>query len=170
MFRISLAALPVNDHQVLSDKYELVQFNTTASVVNQAENLIDNAHNIYLYGAIRYDADSATLKQAIIAYNSNYEATRSIPDDPTRGSSLQYLAGSEKEITEIDSLGKQKGYPIVVLSGDTATEESIKALNGTASPAVLHIATHGFFFPDPKESKDSIRNATGSAESIPSIR
>jgi CHAT domain-containing protein len=164
LFRISLAALPVNEHQLLSDKYELVQLNTTASVVNHAANVIDSSHNIYLYGAIRYDADSATLKQAVLAYNSNhdYETTRSIPDDPTRGTALQYLAGSEKEITEIDSLGKQKKYSIVVLSGDTATEESIKALNGSSSPAVLHIATHGFFFPDPKASKDSIHSATGS--------
>ncbi len=48
-----------------------------------------------------------------------------------------------------------------MLSGDTATEESVKALNGTASPAVLHIATHGFFFPDPKELKDSIHTSIG---------
>ena len=47
----------------------------------------------------------------------------------------------------------------MVLSGDSATEESVKALNGTASPAVLHIATHGFFFPDPKELKDSVRTS-----------
>ena len=159
LFRISLAALPVNDQQVLSDKYELVQLNSTAAVVNQAANVIDNAHNLYLYGAIRYDADSTALKQDVITYRSSSENMLYLPEDATRGSSLQYLAGSEKEIKEIDSLGKQKKYSIVVLSGDSATEESVKALNGTASPAVLHIATHGFFFPDPKELKDSVRTS-----------
>jgi CHAT domain-containing protein len=163
LFRISLAALPVNDHQLLSDKYELVQLNTTAAVVNQAANVIDNAHNLYLYGAIKYDTDSATLKQAAIAYNSNPGITHSIPDDPARGDSLQYLPGTEKEITEIDSLGKQKDFPIVVLSGDSATEESIKALNGNASPAVLHMATHGFFFSDPKAIKDNTHTSIGSS-------
>ncbi|MEO5647866.1 MAG: CHAT domain-containing protein, partial [Chitinophagaceae bacterium] len=46
-------------------------------------------------------------------------------------------------------------FSISVISGINASEESIKALNGKASPAVLHIATHGFFFPDPKD-KDGI--------------
>ena len=73
LFRISLAALPVNDHQVLSDKYELVQLNSTAAVVNQADNVIDNAHNLYLYGAIRYDVDSAALKQDVMTYRSSSE-------------------------------------------------------------------------------------------------
>jgi CHAT domain-containing protein len=163
LFRISLAALPVNDHQVLSDKYELVQLNTTAAVVNKAANVIDSSHNIYVYGAIRYDVDSATLKQVVMAYqSSSSEKMPFLTDDLTRGESLQYLAGSEKEIKEIDSIGKQRKYAIVVLSGDTATEESIKALNGTASPTVLHIATHGFFFPDPKETKNSNGTAIGS--------
>ena len=164
MFRISFAALPVNDHQLLSDKYELVQLNTTAAVVNQAADMIDSAHNMYLYGAIKYDTDSATLKQAVIAYrSSDSEENYLLPDDATiRDSSLEYLAGSQKEITEIDSMGKQKKYAIVVISGDSATEESVKALNGTASPTILHIATHGFFFPDPKERKDSVHSSMGS--------
>jgi CHAT domain-containing protein len=156
LFRVAFAALPINDHQVLSDKYELVQLNTTAAVINQSDNLISTADNIYLYGAIRYDVDSATLKQAVLAYNSPHESTRSIPDDPTRGSSLNYLPGTEKEINEISSLGRQKGYAVAIISGDSATEESVKALNGTPSPAVLHMATHGFFFQDPKEKKDSM--------------
>lgn len=36
-------------------------------------------------------------------------------------------------------------------SGKQATEEAFKKLSGNNSPRVLHIASHGFFFPDPKK-------------------
>ena len=41
------------------------------------------------------------------------------------------------------------------MSGNAATEESVKALTGNLSPAVLHIATHGFFYPDTRAKNDS---------------
>ena len=162
LYRISFPALPVNDHEVLSDKYQLVQLNTTASVASQSENFITTSDKIYLYGGIQYDVDSAALKQAVVAYRSSNENEniRFLTDDSTRGSSWQYLPGTQKEINEIDSLGKQKNYDVVFTEGVSASEESIKALNGNASPAVLHIATHGFFFPDPKEKKKESINSS----------
>ena len=156
LYRISLQALPVNDQQVLSDKYQLVQLNTTALLTDQSKNRIDTTDKIYLYGGIQYDVDSATLKQTVMAYHHDNEITRFVSDDLTRGSSWQYLPGTEKEVNKIDSLGQQKKYAVFSESGNAATEESIKALNGNASPVVLHIATHGFFFPDPRT--DTVKN------------
>jgi CHAT domain-containing protein len=156
LYRISLQALPVNDQQVLSDKYQLVQLNTTASLTDQSKNRIDTTDKIYLYGGIQYDVDSATLKQTVMAYHHDTEIRHFVPDDLTRGGSWQYLPGTEKEVNKIDSLGQQRKYTVFSESGNVATEESIKAFNGNASPVVLHIATHGFFFPDPKT--DTIKN------------
>ena len=51
-----------------------------------------------------------------------------------------------------------------MVSGINATEESFKALNGQASPSVLHIATHGFFFPDPKQTDSIQRKFESSAK------
>ena len=113
-----------------------------------------------MYGGIKYDADSTDLKQTIPLYaiNTNKEKTRSIPDDLTRSGSFSYLPGTEAEIETIEKQAKKTQNQISVLSGIKATEESFKALNGQASPSVLHIATHGFFFPDPKDDKrDSIQ-------------
>jgi CHAT domain-containing protein len=145
--------LQTNDHEVLSDKYQLIQLNTTASAVNQSENFIDTSDKVYLYGGIKYDVDSATLKQAVAEYHIKSENKSFIPAYATRGNDLTYLSYTEKEINEIENLSAQKNYPVTVLSGTSASEESIKALNGNASPSVLHIATHGFFFPDPKEKR-----------------
>ncbi len=156
LYHISLQALPVNNTETLSDKYQLIQLNTTASIANQSENFINASDKIYLYGGIQYDVDSVTLKKEAVAYSRNDENKSFFPNDLTRGggsSEWQYLPNTEKEINEIKNLGRQKNYSVTVSSGTAVTEESIKTLNGNVSPAVLHIATHGFFFPNPKEEK-----------------
>src|SRR4030095_9469901 len=55
----------------------------------------------------------------------------------------------------IKELANKAGSPVITLSGVTATEESFKALSSNKSPSVIHIATHGFFFSDPKEQTDT---------------
>jgi CHAT domain-containing protein len=35
-----------------------------------------------------------------------------------------------------------------LITGDKAVEESFTQLSGNSSPSVIHIATHGFYFPD----------------------
>ena len=161
LHRIAFAALPLKDHQVLSDKYRLVQLNTTADVMNQSDVPIGTNDVISLYGAIQYDVDASALKQAVTAFTSTGEQADFLNDEDTRGSSWKYLSGTEKEINGIRSIGKQKGYSLKYKEGIAATEESVKALNGKVSPAVLHVATHGFFFPDPKPlKKDNAGNLT----------
>ncbi len=165
LFKISFAALPLDNKKVLSDKYKLVQLNTTASVTDKKENFITASDKIQLYGGIQYNADTTALKEVVVAYNSNHRigqagnevAIRSLPDNLERGSSIQFLPGTEKEVEEIKEDAGKANTNVTILSGINATEESFKALNGSASPSVLHIATHGFFFPDPKEDKrDSV--------------
>jgi CHAT domain-containing protein len=82
-------------------------------------------------------------------------ATRSLPKDLLRGAvgDFDYLSQTEKEITGIGSIARQQGYSVDVTDGVRASEESFKALSGKNSPAIIHLATHGFFFPDPKNSK-----------------
>ena len=164
LFRIAFAALPVNDHEVLSDKYQLIQLNTTALVLNQHNHTIGVDDEIILYGGIQYEADSSALKQASVAYEKKAEPTVLFSADDTRGNTWRFLPGTGKETGAIRSLGKQKGYSIKNYNDVKASEESVKALNGNNSPAVLHIATHGFFFPDPMrvESNKGERSVDGS--------
>ena len=156
LHKISFAALPMGNNKVLSDKYQLIQLNTTASVTDQVPSFINTTDNIQLYGGIQYDADSTELKKSVALYASNKDniASRSIPDDVDRGSKFTYLPGTETEIENIKQQSATTNNHVQVCSGVNATEESFKALNGKASPAVIHIATHGFFSPDPKEEKD----------------
>jgi CHAT domain-containing protein len=153
LHRIAFAALPINKQEVLSDKYNLVQLASTASIPGLSPTFVTSADNLQLYGGIKYDTDSAELKQAIQSYasNTNKVQTRSIPHDLTRSGTFAFLPGTEAEVDSIETLAKTRQINIAALSRTNATEESFKALDGKASPSVIHIATHGFFFPDPKD-------------------
>ena len=148
LHRIAFAALPVgNKKEALSDKYKLVQLATTASVTEQTPTFITSSDDLQLYGGIQYDADSTALKQAVAFYASNKDniASISIPDDLDRGSKFTSVPGTETEIENIKQQSATTDNHVQVLSGVNATEESFKALNGKASPSVIHVATHGFF-------------------------
>jgi CHAT domain-containing protein len=156
LFKISFAAIPFNNERTLGDKYRLIQLNTTASAADKNQNFITAADKIQLYGGIVYNADTAALKEIAFAYHSYNETSRSLPNDLIRSGSIQYLPGSQAEVQEIKAKADKATTSVTILSGINATEESFKALNGQASPSILHIATHGFFFPDPKGT-DSIQ-------------
>ncbi|HMU46775.1 MAG TPA: CHAT domain-containing protein [Chitinophagaceae bacterium] len=155
LYKIAFAALPVNKTEVLSDRYRLYQLYTTGSVVNKITTGISVSDKIILYGGVQYDADSASIRKATVQYNGNDLVTRAIPEDLMRegANEFNYLPGSESEVSTIENLAKLKKYEATGYKGINATEESFKSLNGNNSPAVLHIATHGFFFPDPIDNK-----------------
>jgi CHAT domain-containing protein/tetratricopeptide (TPR) repeat protein len=58
------------------------------------------------------------------------------------------LPGTEREIRQIDSLLKRCGWISRLHLQEEATEGNVKTIS---APRVLHIATHGFFEPDPEE-------------------
>jgi CHAT domain-containing protein len=159
LHRLAFAALPVNERLVLSDQYKLVQLTTTEAITQQPGNYRSLAVNgLNIYGGIVYDADSITLKKAAAEFTVQKHTTRSLDNDVTRGQSWTYLPGTEKEIRAIGHIAGEKHVNTNIREGVGATEESVKAMTGPASPSVLHIATHGFFFPDPESSSlDSLQ-------------
>lgn len=55
------------------------------------------------------------------------------------------LPGTESEVSKIEETLKARQMSVVTYTGAEASEENVKMLN---SPAILHIATHGFFVED----------------------
>jgi CHAT domain-containing protein len=155
LHKIAFAALPVSPAELLSDKYQLVQLNTTASVAADESVKLRTSDKISLYGGVQYDADSASIRHAALKYAGNDVTSRSLPDDMLRYivTDFTFLSGSETEVNEIGKLARENNFDVNVVEGIAATEESFKSLTGKKSPAVLHIATHGYFFPDPKNEK-----------------
>ena len=149
--KISIAALPVNDKTRLCDRYNLIQLNTTASIPGFADQTVSSADRIFLYGGVHYDGDTTALKQAVIQYNLTDVVSRSLPDDIERGNVWDYLSETKTEVENIGQLALANKLHATVITGWNATEESVKWLARNNSPEILHIATHGFFFPDPKK-------------------
>jgi CHAT domain-containing protein len=71
-----------------------------------------------------------------------------------RGEDFNYLPGTLEEVMEISKLFPND-WVVKLLSGVLATEENLTAI-ANESPDILHIATHGYFFPTPPENSPKI--------------
>jgi CHAT domain-containing protein len=88
-------------------------------------------------------------------------------DSNLRGGNWNYLPATEKEIQAIEEVVKSKSFNVKVKRGSAASEESIKQIGERrSSPRVLHIATHGYFFPDPKKEADNLQMVVTNEEPV----
>jgi CHAT domain-containing protein len=165
LHRLNLGAIPTPDGKTLAEKNRLTILGSTRQLVIPSVSTTEQSATAQLFGGIQYDAtptvaantspkpeDLATRRGPSIAQN----------DSTLRGENWNYLRWTEVEISAAANVMKSKGIVPTLKKGAEATEESFKALGqGSASPRILHLATHGFFFPDPKESKPSEGQAIG---------
>lgn len=162
LHKISFAALGTPDGNRLLDKYRLVRLNTTAALADRTPEYLSRNDRLDLYGGVLYDGDTVALRQAAVQYQQNDLASRSLADDMDRGNVYQFLPGTQTEVTSIAQQAQAAGYKVVTHSGWDATEEAIKQATGKNAPEILHIASHGFFFPDPKIKPDHSTAVEGS--------
>jgi len=153
LHQVAFAAIPREDGKLLSDRYHLTQLSSTAMLLQTVPVINTKNLSIAAYGGIKYDASSTELASVAVK-NSLRFVSRSLISDSTRGRSFYYLPGTLTEITSIDSLAKLYNVPDTLYTGINATEESYKRYGSGPSPMIIHIATHGFFFPDPKKAKN----------------
>lgn len=150
LFKISFAALPVDEKQVLSDKYRLVQLHNTSSLTEKTPATIISRDKIVLLGGILYDVDAANMQTMALKSGGGDIALRAETGINYTGEmpEFNFLPGTGKEIEGINKLAETGQYNVSLFNGADVTEELFKKLSGEKSPAILHIATHGFFFPD----------------------
>jgi CHAT domain-containing protein len=157
--RISLPAVAMNDTQRLCDRYQLNCLSSSRSLIGSDKNFAALAakDTMALFGGINYECEATQLQRLVEQSGGAYIAMRSswIPEDPARGSVFTYLPGTLKEVTAVAQIGQQRGKNVLLYTSDDATEAAFKSLNGTNSPSVIHVATHGFFFDDPKKDYTS---------------
>ncbi|MEZ4926258.1 MAG: tetratricopeptide repeat protein [Saprospiraceae bacterium] len=162
LHRLNLAAIPVNLDSVLADRYQLVELGSTRQLVVPSD--AKPAANVaVLFGGIHYDADDTAISQANAGLDSVSMATRgelsfSYTDSTLRVGTWGPLPFTGREVSGVEKTLKAAGFQTSTSQGYAATEEAFKAIGRSlrddkkGSPRILHIATHGFFFPDPKTS------------------
>jgi len=158
LHRINLSAIPISADKVLRDKYTLVELYSTRQLVeNEQPKYISN--EALLYGGIYFEVDSTVKIEGEpefknIEYNLFYSKEsklRNQIDTSIRGRGFNYLPGTEQEVVAIEKIMKKSKIVVSVKKGYNATEEYINiSSSNIGSPRILHFATHGFFFPDPK--------------------
>ncbi|MEZ4849098.1 MAG: CHAT domain-containing tetratricopeptide repeat protein [Bacteroidia bacterium] len=73
----------------------------------------------------------------------------------SRRSGYPKLEATKKEVRKIGKIFKKHRWKPLIYTEEEATESNLRQLSGENAPAILHIATHGSYFP-PSKSDHSI--------------
>lgn len=194
LHRVSFAALPTGPGKVLSDQYKLVNLSSTRNLIRRKKP--GEATSGMVLGGINYNSSSGGntdsgrnagedlppsapginsssgeagipfqtgpgTKSNASAGEKGYEADlRSL-----RGSAWDFLPGTQEEATRVSRLLGNHQLPVTLLMGSDATEERFKALGG-ASPALIHLASHGFSLPPPDRESSSGEHIRPTAQEV----
>lgn len=145
LHKVAFHALPVAKDKLLIDEYRLQEYTSIRQIAEQSSQ--DTKWNsAYLMGNADFNTLPVTnTKEEIVSTRSNSVHSND---------SWVSLPGTEKEISTLQPLFSSKGISVSATSGINATEEKFKLLNNH-SPSLIHLATHGFFLPNPKIKKQS---------------
>jgi CHAT domain-containing protein len=152
LHRVNFGAISVGKNQMLADRYQLVMMGSTRQLAQDSESDEPNDRlTAAIFGGVVYESDSlavpaenAGLENASLNYYFAENANRSL-----LGDHWQYLPHTEKEASEAAALLTAEGYQVDYRKGVAASEEAFKSMSkGHDSPKVIHVATHGFFFPE----------------------
>jgi len=156
---LNLAAIPTPDGKTFGDTRHIVLLGSTRSLAIPDTRVQKRLNDAYLAGGIRYESDDSNNSFA----NQNiamrgvapFNAPVFQPDSSaTRATALNYLPATANEVAEIGQMLHSANFNTRVDTGFYASEEVFRSLGmEKPSPRILHIATHGYFFPDPKGKK-----------------
>ncbi|MBK9107445.1 MAG: CHAT domain-containing protein [Saprospiraceae bacterium] len=170
--QLNIGAIPIQENETIADRYQLVQLTSTRQLVIPTK-FIKSNNKAVLFGGIQFEQDSTfNNNESLLGSRSRDELTFSSIDSTLRGGTWNYLAGTEREVNAIEKIMQTSDMLVHLNKGYQATEESFKNIvaNNVSSPRILHIATHGYFFPDPKvkvgSSQLASRESGGSQESV----
>ncbi|MBK8485534.1 MAG: CHAT domain-containing protein [Saprospiraceae bacterium] len=164
LYKINLGAFGFNGDSVLSQKYKLVQLGSTRQLIGRDSIYADTTQSTaYLFGGIQYEMDSTAISNAnakldtVVAFatRGSSELQFRFADSTLQFKGFNYLQGTAEEINNIQALIRKQGLSVNTFSGFEATEEAFKLIGlNSKPPRILHLATHGFFFPDQINKND----------------
>ena len=144
--QIALENMYYDEHRLLNDRYQMRRISSTRQLLARHNmDAFSQKDSIMLYGGIRYDSDTATIKAQSQLYPEQQLAHRAVTTQDINRGKAGPLPGALKEVTQLNQLLDSIQHPNRLLTDIQANEESFKALSGSEQ-AIIHIATHGFFW------------------------
>ena len=156
LYSIAFHALPADSNTLLIDKYALQQYTSTRQVALRTDDIQPTKPSgIVLFGDANFSMDSIALVKQRTNRPGTEVVSTSIYTPQNRGSRggvWNSLPGTAEEVKKIKGLFDHNKISTKSFIQTAASEENLKALSGK-SPQILHIATHGFFLPEPDKKK-----------------
>jgi len=176
--KVSFALLRVDEQNLLIDKYNLKYVGNLKEIVLRRESKSKNKIlTVSIFGGINYDIDTSNIKDVVLKLSRGNNEEWNPPSNmilnnapTTKVSKWNYLPGTLIEANKIKSLFESNNLKVNEFTGDEATKEALKSLNSKNSPTVLHISTHGYFFPEPQKEYKEIGTSTYVASDNPLFR
>ena len=125
LHKISFATLSKGTDEFLSDDYHFKQLSSTGNLVFSRYTDISSDDSFLLMGGVNYSSDS------------------------TPSEIWPFLPGSLEETDQIEGILKNEKFAVNYFSDGDASEEKFK--EHISGSGIVHLATHGYFYPDPDE-------------------
>ncbi|MFH2141467.1 MAG: CHAT domain-containing tetratricopeptide repeat protein [Bacteroidota bacterium] len=145
LHKINFAAIAKEQNIYLSDLYEINIFNNPVEIANTRKSLSEKDLVAGIFGGIYYNNDK----------------TQTGSED---NQVWKYLNGTKIESENISKILMESGVKIYYFSEVNASEEKFKDIASQCN--ILHITTHGFFFPEPEISKTESEQENSAQESL----
>ncbi len=140
LHKVSFAAISKSDNVFLCDNYQLYQQSSTGKVALPTNVLYDAKDEFLLLGGVEYNSDK------------------------TKKEVWNYLPGTKTETENIQAFLQKKKHAVNFYASNDASEDNFKAQANKAH--VLHISTHGFFYPDPEQVREEAKKDEIQEENI----
>lgn len=152
LYRLNLGAIPINKQSTFSDEHLLVVLGSTRQLAQGQKAPQNDDRSAVLFGGIQYDSSASTPYTLPTALNRGMNTDS--PDESLWGGPKcwKYLPATLFEVENISGILWKNNIRAQVKTGMAATEEAFHTLGrDKPAPSILHLSTHGYFFPDPKD-------------------
>ncbi len=181
LHRLNLGAIAIpsllrgqSETTTIGERFRLIGMGSTRQLVTGSGNdASETSAQAMLFGGIQYELDSTAIALANTGLDNNLAFSRNrglafaSTDLTLRGGSWKYLPWTKVEVTALEGILTKAGFKATTRKDYEATEEAFKSLGvNRPSPRILHLATHGFFFPDPKTTEDAAQRTADGSEPV----
>lgn len=150
LHQIPIESLPVGNGKIMSDLYHMHRLSSTRELALKKEPI--RYKKAVLYGGLNYDMTDNDMKAESSKYQKRdstniYFTSRGLLEDSIRGHKWIQLGNTLQEVEYIKDLLEKNYITTNIYKGNSGNEEAFKALSGQEYN-IIHLATHGFFYPD----------------------